>query len=226
MIYIFDLDDTLYDERQYVDSGLRAVACFVANRWQLDEDISYQTMQQLLDSRGRGRIFDDLLAAHGLATKANVKACVSCYRLHQPQITMPAAHHQLLQQLPKPLYLVTDGNKIVQQKKVQALGISHYFKRIFITHRFGIKHAKPSTYCFELIRKAEQCEWKDMVYIGDNPVKDFVNLNKLGIHTVRVLTGVHRGVVVHDGLDALIAITSLVKLGSIEKTRASDSGPR
>lgn len=92
MIYIFDLDDTQYDGRQYVDSGLRAVALFVANRWQLDEDISYQTMQQLLDSRGRGRIFDDLLAAHGLATKANVKACVSCYRLHQTQITMPVTH--------------------------------------------------------------------------------------------------------------------------------------
>ncbi|MFN4055708.1 MAG: HAD family hydrolase [Alishewanella aestuarii] len=212
MIYIFDLDDTLYDERQYVDSGLRAVACFVANRWQLDEDISYQTMQQLLDSRGRGRIFDDLLAAHGLATKANVKACVSCYRLHQPQITMPAAHHQLLQQLPKPLYLVTDGNKIVQQKKVQALGIAHYFKRIFITHRFGVKHAKPSTYCFELIKKAEQCEWKDMVYIGDNPVKDFVNLNELGVQTVRVRTGCHKDVRAKLKHDAIKTIGNLSEL--------------
>ncbi|MCT8125530.1 HAD hydrolase-like protein [Alishewanella sp. BS5-314] len=212
MIYIFDLDDTLYDERQYVDSGLRAVARFVANRWQLDEDISYQTMQQLLDSRGRGRIFDDLLAAHGLATKANVKACVSCYRLHQPQITMPAVHHQLLQQLPKPLYLVTDGNKIVQQKKVQALGIAHYFKRIFITHRFGVKHAKPSTYCFELIKKAEQCEWPDMAYIGDNPAKDFVNLNTLGMYTLRVLTGVHRHSLAKPGYDAGKHLASITEL--------------
>jgi len=219
VIYIFDLDDTLYDERQYVDSGLRAVARFVANRWQLDEDISYQTMQQLLDSRGRGRIFDDLLAAHGLATKANVKACVSCYRLHQPQITMPAAHHQLLQQLPKPLYLVTDGNKIVQQKKVQALGIAHYFKRIFITHRFGIKNAKPSTYCFELIKKAEQCEWQDMVYIGDNPAKDFLNLNKLGVNTVRVLTGSHREVITTEAYNAKLIINSIYDLATVEQGR-------
>lgn len=212
MIYIFDLDDTLYDERQYVDSGLRAVARFVANRWQLDENISYQTMQQLLDSRGRGRIFDDLLAPNKLATKANVQACVSCYRLHQPQITMPTAHHQLLQQLPKPLYLVTDGNKIVQQKKVQALCIAHYFKRIFITHRFGIQHAKPSTYCFELIKEAEQCNWRDMVYIGDNPAKDFINLNKLGVKTIRVLTGEHKDTIPkrdHDAQTSLMQLTEL-----------------
>lgn len=213
MIYIFDLDDTLYDERQYVDSGLRAVARFAADRWQLDEDISYQTMQTLLDSKGRGHIFDDLLAPYGLATKANVKACVSCYRLHQPQISMQQ-HHELLQQLPKPLYLVTDGNKIVQQKKVQALGIEHYFERVFITHRFGIKHAKPSTYCFELIKKVERCNWEDMTYIGDNPAKDFVNLNKLGMKTVRVLTGAHRNVTAQPGYEAQISIDTLSKLNS------------
>jgi len=217
VIYIFDLDDTLYDERQYVESGLHAVARFAAKRWQLDEDTSYQTMQQLLDSQGRGRIFDDLLAPHKLETKANIQACVSCYRLHQPEISMPQEHHQLLQQLPKPLYLVTDGNKIVQQKKVQALGIEQYFKRIFITHRFGIKNAKPSTYCFELIRKVEQCEWKDMVYIGDNPAKDFVNLNKLGVNTVRVLTGSHREVLIGKAYNAKLIINSLSNLIPVEQ---------
>lgn len=125
---------------------------------------------------------------------------------------MPQEHHQLLQQLPKPLYLVTDGNKIVQQNKVEALGIAHYFKRIFITHRFGIKHAKPSTYCFELIRKAEKCEWQNMVYVGDNPVKDFVNLNRLGAHTVRVLTGAHRNINTLAEFDAEKVVNDLLEV--------------
>ena len=33
-----------------------------------------------------------------------------------------------------------------------------------------------------------------MAYVGDNPAKDFVNLTPLGVHTVRVLTGMHRSV--------------------------------
>lgn len=212
MIYIFDLDDTLYDERQFVTSGLKAVAHFAATRWQLNEEHSYQSMLHLLDTQGRGHIFDDFLSPFKLATKANIRACISCYRLHQPQIQMPQTHHELLKQLPKPLYLVTDGNKIVQHNKIQALGIAHYFKRVFITHRFGVKHAKPSTYCFELIKKAEGCRWQDMVYIGDNPAKDFVNLNKLGVQTVRVRTGCHKDVRAQLKHDAIKTIGNLSEL--------------
>lgn len=212
MIYIFDLDDTLYDEQQYVESGLRAVAQMAEQQWQLDTDSALDCMQHLLHTQGRGRIFDDWLARHGLASKANILRCLSCYRLHKPTISMPQAHHALIQQLPKPLYLVTDGNKIVQHNKIAALGIAHYFKQIFITHRFGIKHAKPSVYCFELIKKAERCEWQDMVYIGDNPAKDFVNLNKKGAKTIRILTGSHKDRQAEPGYDAHIRLNTLIEL--------------
>lgn len=212
MIYIFDLDDTLYDERQYVESGLQAVANMAEKQWQLNPLTSYNVLIQLLDKQGRGRIFDDWLNAHNLATKANIKKCISCYRLHKPAINMPEKHHQLLRSLPKPLYLVTDGNKVVQQNKIEALGIAHYFKRTFITHRFGIKHAKPSTYCFEIIKRTENCQWQDMMYIGDNPAKDFVNLNKLGVHTVRVLTGMFKDISVRESFNAKKEIKSLTHL--------------
>ena len=69
----------------------------------------------------------------------------------------------------------------------------------------------PSTYCFELIKKAEQCEWKDMVYTGDNPKKDFVNLNRLDMQTVRVLAGVQRHKQVSLDYEAQIRVESLVK---------------
>ncbi|WP_288741205.1 HAD family hydrolase [uncultured Rheinheimera sp.] len=221
MIYIFDLDDTLYDERQYVESGFRAVAAYAAKQWGLDATSCYEQLVRLLDTQGRGRIFDDFLAGHSLSSKSNIQACVRTYRLHKPKLSLPAEHLQLLQLLPKPLYLVTDGHKIVQQNKVDALGIAALFKRIFITHRFGIKHAKPSTHCFELIKKAEKCEWRDMVYIGDNPAKDFVNLNKLGMNTIRVSTGVHRQVIAQKGFDALRTIRTLIELGSSEKMPAN-----
>src|SRR3546814_4808930 len=93
-----------------------------------------------------------------------------------------------------PMYVVTDGHKIVQSKKAKALKLDGYFRRVFITHRYGKYHAKPSIYCFSKIRQVEKCEWKEMWYIGDNPAKDFVNLTPLGVHTVRVLTGPHADV--------------------------------
>ena len=128
---------------------------------------------------------------------------------------MPSEHLSLLSALPAPLYLVTDGNKVVQGNKVDALNISHLFKRVFVTHRFGVKHAKPSTYCFEKIKQAEQSEWRDMVYVGDNPAKDFVNLNKLGMPTVRVLTGVHKDVIAKPGYEAEYTINHLCELTTL-----------
>lgn len=216
MIYIFDLDDTLYDERQYVESGLKAVATFAESRWGIDSEKGFSQLVSLLDQHGRGRVFNDYLAMHNIAvTKQNVKACVSAYRLHTPSIEMPSSHRDLLESLPSPLYLVTDGNKIVQGNKVDSLNIAHYFKRVFVTHRFGVKHAKPSTYCFEKIKQAESANWQDMVYVGDNPAKDFVNLNKLGMSTVRVLTGVHANVEAQPGFDAKYTISKLTELHSL-----------
>ena len=54
-----------------------------------------------------------------------------------------------------------------------------------------------------------------MVYVGDNPAKDFVNLNKLNIPTVRVLTGVHKHVAAKPGFDAKYTISRLDEITSL-----------
>ena len=218
MILIFDLDDTLYDERQFIESGFRAVSNMAQQSWQLDATESFQQLCKLLDSKGRGHIFDEWLASYKLASRTNINKCIQHYRLHKPELSLPDTHLKIIQSLPTPLYLVTDGHKIVQQNKVEALGLVSHFKRIFITHRFGIKHAKPSTYCFELIKKAERCQWQDMVYIADNPAKDFVNLNKKGAKTIRVLTGCHKRVQARPGYDAKTHLDNLTELVPLLKS--------
>lgn len=66
--------------------------------------------------------------------------------------------------------------------------------------------------CFDLIRKREGCAWSDMAYIGDNPAKDFVNLNPLGVLTVCVATGEHATVVAPPSRDAKVRIATLAEL--------------
>lgn len=219
MILIFDLDDTLYDERSYVESGLSAVAAFGYAEFGWNRKQSFQQMLHTLDTQGRGAIFDSWLLAHGISSAALVKKCVAVYRHHTPKLKLDVEVRQLLVSLQQyPLYVVTDGHKVVQAKKAAELGLQKYFKHIYITHRYGVAHAKPSTYCFELIRKREGCSWKELVYVGDNPAKDFVNLNKHWVHTVRVLTGVHRNVVAKQGYEAKHRIKSLRQLpGLLQK---------
>jgi putative hydrolase of the HAD superfamily len=57
-----------------------------------------------------------------------------------------------------------------------------------------VKYSKPSTYCFHKILQWERANPKDLIYIGDNPKKDFVNLKKDGFRTIQVLTGEHKEV--------------------------------
>lgn len=217
MILIFDLDDTLYDERTYVNSGLKAVARYGQEKFGWDTAVSYKYMQEVLKKEGRGQIFDLWLAANGKTSRSLVTECVKVYRHHKPELCLDTQVESLLAKLSLnyPLYLVTDGHKIVQQKKVEALSISRFFRKVIITHRYGIRNAKPSTYCFDIIRKMEQCEWKDMVYIGDNPAKDFVNLNPLGVTTVRVKTGMHRNVIAVPGYDAQISVENIALLPGV-----------
>jgi putative hydrolase of the HAD superfamily len=217
MIPVFDLDDTLYPERSFVESGFRAVADWLLDRFDWDANESMRVMLDTLEQHGRGEVFNGLLESRQLVSVGLVKQCVRVYRHHSPNISLAKNAKDILSDFGEPIYLVTDGHKIVQQNKVRALQIEHYFKRVFITHRYGIKHAKPSTYCFGIIRRMERCEWGDMVYVGDNPAKDFVNLRPLGVHTIRVLTGVHRDVRTKPEFEAAHVISNLSELPMLLK---------
>ena len=215
MIPIFDLDDTLYPERTFVESGFKAVASMLEQRYEWPSEESMQLMLGFLETEGRGAIFNRLLETNGLLSAAKVSECVRAYRHHSPSIKLADGARELLCTLGKRSYLVTDGHKIVQKNKVSALALEHLFNKVYITHRYGIKHAKPSAYCFGLIREREQCKWSDMVYVGDNPSKDFVTLNSLGVHTIRVMTGEHKNAIAKPLHDAKHRIGSLKELGLI-----------
>ena len=73
---LFDLDDTLYCEYDYVDQAFRAVAEKVY--WELEKEIRlkeagacsvsniHRRMWELLEENGRGRIFDDICAEYDM----------------------------------------------------------------------------------------------------------------------------------------------------------------
>ncbi|MGD1003088.1 MAG: HAD family hydrolase [Minisyncoccia bacterium] len=191
MVLIFDLDDTLYDENAFVKSGFKAVARYVSGVTGISEKKLYLRELRLLALYGRGKIFNTLLEEHSVLTHKNVRKCLSIYRKHRPNIALYPGVRDLLKELScySRLYLVTEGNTLVQTAKIRALGIRHFFNKIYITNRYGPKAAKPALYCFEKIKRLEKCNWSDVVYIGDDPNKDFVALNRVGACTVRVHSG-------------------------------------
>ena len=219
MILVFDLDDTLYDEKQFVYSGFLEVANWISEMSKTSSNIIYESMVKDLSMNGRGEVFNNALKIYFHKTKKNIKRCISIYRLHKPRISLEKDVLELLIELGKTykLYIVTDGNKIVQNNKIKYLGVEKYIKKAFITYRYGLTASKPSLKCFEIIKNIEKINWQELVYIGDNPNKDFVNLNKVNAITIRVLQGDYANIEVTNEYDAKFKIDKLTDLKMLIK---------
>jgi putative hydrolase of the HAD superfamily len=219
MILVFDLDDTLYDEKQFVYSGFKEVANWMSMMSDSPYIEIFDFMVNDLAINGRGTVFNNALDKYFKKTVKNIRKCLSIYRLHKPNIKLDTDVVDLLLELRKKykLYIVTDGNKIVQSNKIKSLEVEKYVEKVFITYRYGLKASKPSLKCFEIIKNLEQVNWLDLVYIGDNPNKDFVNLNKVNAVTIRVLQGDYAFVDVKEDYDAKFKIDKLTNLRTLIK---------
>jgi putative hydrolase of the HAD superfamily len=213
MVLVFDMDDTLYEEASYVRSGFMAVARQLAPLLGESTKTLHGQMLEILKRLGRGRVFDQLLEGYGKSSRPLVHKCVGWYRLHEPEIQLHRAGRDCLHRFRHlPLYVVTDGHKLAQAAKVRALDLESKVKKVFITHRYGLCHSKPSPHCFRRIQSLEGVPASQIVYIGDNPSKDFVGIRPLGFRTLRVLTGPHSSVSARPGYDAELRIKSLNEL--------------
>lgn len=222
MILIFDMDDTLYPEFDFVKQGFKHVANFVEETFGLSSESVYESLLDIHHEHGRGQVFDIFLKRQGIFSLRTVKKCLAIYRYSVPNITLPDSTVEVLNRFAsRKLYLVTDGNKIVQVKKANALGLQSFFTKCFFTHMYGKRHAKPSIYCFEKIAALEKTNFQELIYVGDDPNKDFVALNERGGLTIRVLTGRYKNLEVGKEYDGKFVINSLSELPSlVEKLEA------
>jgi len=211
---VFDLDDTLYPEIDFITGGLSRVSEWIAESFQLDRELIQANMMATFKAEGRSQIFDKTLHSNGIFSKKVLCTCVSLYRTHDPKISLSKTVLETLEwaQSRFPLFLVTDGNKNVQARKINALNVERFFDRVFVTHRFGLSAAKPSLRCFEIIRNTTGCDWSDLMYVGDNPIKDFFPLNAQGAETTGVESSPHRDLSLPYSHQPKHSLSNLAKL--------------
>ena len=189
MIIVFDLDEVLYDEKTYVISGFRAVSEFLEKDEAIPKKIIFEYLKRRLKNC-RERIFNDLLDNFRIYSQKNLEKCISVYRTHTPKIKLYSDAKDCLKRLKNyPLYIVTDGNKMVQKNKIKALNLENHVKKTILTSNYGLRNSKPSTFCFQKICDMEKTSPTNLVYIGDDPHKDFVGLKREGFKTIRLFKG-------------------------------------
>lgn len=218
---MFDLDDTLFPEHAFVDSGFRAVAAFLAPRLGEAPADLLARLWALHARDGRGRLFDALLAEHGAADDEDlVLACVLAYRTHAPRLEPFPGVAELLKALAGRairLGLVSDGSPAVQHRKLAALGpVAARFEAVVMTAELGATFGKPSPVPFRVACRLLDVPPTATVYVGNDPRKDFAGARAAGLASIRVGRapdeGGGRSIVTPPGGDADVAVDDVPAL--------------
>ena len=189
--YIFDLDDTLYEEETYVNSAFMSVCEYVSKKHNLDCNTLYEYCIQSIHSEGRGHTFDNL--CNHFSINEDVKDLVRIYRDSKPSLEIYEDAKYLLNEIKKhnaKIGIITDGNAKVQDNKVRALGLYDIVDAVILTDEYKDGReslSKPDERVYQMCLDKLGVKAEEAVYIGDNPLKDFLGAKKLGMKTVRII---------------------------------------
>ena len=168
---IFDLDDTLYSEKEYVRSGYMKIA----QRFE-EPELAERMWQVFL--RG-GKAIDETVQEDQRAEALQI------YRNQEPDIHFYPGVEDMIARIrgKKKVGIITDGRPEGQWAKIRALNLNA--DEIIVTDELGgVEYRKPNPLAFQLMAERFAVAYNRMVYIGDNISKDFVTPENLGMKCI------------------------------------------
>lgn len=188
-IFVFDLDDTLISEKDYIKSGFAVVSKYISEKFSLSCSEVEEKIEKCFEINSKN-VFNRVLDSFYIDYKdEDIKELIKIYRNHIPNINLYEDAKEVIEFLFKNDYklgIITDGYKETQKNKLKVLNIEKYFQHIVVTDDLGREFWKPSEVPYKIIKEKFNCSYKDMVYIGDNVEKDFITAKKLGMETVQI----------------------------------------
>lgn len=214
---VFDLDDTLYLEKDFVMSGFLAVSGHISKKYGIKKEKIFQILKGDFEKGLRRKNFDELIKKLDLKDE-KVENLVDIYGNHRPSIELCTDAKLVLKGLKNKfkLGLITDGHLNVQKNKIFALHLNQYINKIVINDIAKGK-SKSDIRIFENAINKLGIEPKKSVYVGDNPLKDFRNPKKLGMNTIRIKrkNGEYSKISADEIGDADYVISSLMQINKI-----------
>tara|TARA_R110002020_G_scaffold279756_5_gene495539 strand:- start:576 stop:1235 length:660 start_codon:yes stop_codon:yes gene_type:complete len=171
---VFDLDDTLYNELDYLKSAYKDIATTIDRvNWHKIYAYMFALYREGFD------VFDKLEEDYGCSKNE----LIHVYRKHIPSLQLFDNALLILKEIKNKngnLGILTDGRSSTQRNKIESLGIGGLIDKIVISEELGTE--KPSRNNFLAIERFFETE--HYYYIADNFNKDFVTPNKLGWNTI------------------------------------------
>ena len=182
-VVVFDLDDTLYKEIDFLKSGYRKVAELVEKRFHYDAREVYERLY-LWYVNGENP-FVRLNETYEIDNP--ISDYLDIYRYHHPMISLTGETKETLTKLKEAGYvlgIITDGREKTQKQKVEALGLTEWVRMENVLINNDKNHFKPNQWGYDrmMMNCYRQYPNSDLsfCYVGDNPEKDFLAPNQMG----------------------------------------------
>lgn len=177
-VWVFDLDDTLYSEKDYQRSGYLHIADHVKKLYQ--QDVS--GIIEEADAQNKD-VLQEICCA--LALPDSVKqSLLWMYRLHIPTIELTPdvkCTLEVIKSRCSAISVITDGRSVSQRNKLLSLGLEQIDS--LVSEEWG--ESKPGDIRFKEIERRYPDE-SQYIYVGDNVKKDFITPKKMNWLTIGI----------------------------------------
>ncbi len=176
-VIVFDLDDTLYNEIEYLKSAYKEIAMKLEGNYWMP---LYARIFSLY--RSNENVFEFLSKTYEIS----VKDLIDLYRNHKPNISLFDNVLTIIEQIKAKkgkVCIITDGRKTTQLNKITSLNLSNVINEVVISEEIGTEKPCQENY-LAIEKKFKDCNY---YYIADNLKKDFIAPNKLGWNTIALL---------------------------------------
>ncbi len=176
-VLVFDLDDTLYKEIEFLKSAFLEIGKVLTD--EIGRDVSKEMIRRYHSGK---EVFEWIIENHRVQSKSK-EELIKIYRDHKPDIHLSTEVAEKLKEIKNKEMatgLITDGRSQTQRNKLKSLGLENYFDEVLISEEFGSE--KPDVKNFKYMQQKLQGE--PFFYISDNINKDFIAPNHLSWDTI------------------------------------------
>tara|TARA_Y100001954_G_C15604304_1_gene499636 strand:+ start:35 stop:652 length:618 start_codon:yes stop_codon:yes gene_type:complete len=178
--FIFDLDDTLYDEILYLKHAYNRISEHIAVKFGYSKKIIFSYLISEFLHFGRHKLFDKLLDEFKLR-KENINDILNILRtVHfENKLSLNSESYKVLSFLiknKKRVFIVTNGNIVQQKNKVNNIDWRGFENNINFIYANEFER-KPSNMSFLHLVKFFKINRKDTIMIGDSVVDENFAIN-------------------------------------------------
>lgn len=194
----FDLDDTLHFFKRASSIAVDMTLMHIADQSSLDKRVLHDSYQAILQGMQQTHFvenkpsreyrkarFEQLLVRNNIYSADYIEHVLDIYDDTLTQnLLMKEGALVLLQTLDKwnkSVIIISEGPQDAQELTLERLGLFPYVERVYTSSKY---ETSKTDGLFDLVLRDMNCTAEEVLYIGDNPTRDYDPAAEIGICTV------------------------------------------